>query len=116
MEITLLAVGRLRPAAQQVVSIARALSHDVRLLIMDEPSAILDDEEVETIVAGLDSVRERIGEHGFQFAEADEDIHMAVERLLGEEIGPLACYLASPLSDFVTGTVFVIDGGESSKL
>ncbi len=33
-----------------------------------------------------------------------------------EEIGPLACYLASPLSDFVTGSVFVIDGGESSKL
>lgn len=32
------------------------------------------------------------------------------------EIGPLACYLLSPLSDFVTGSVFVIDGGESSKL
>ncbi|HWT95496.1 MAG TPA: sugar ABC transporter ATP-binding protein [Solirubrobacteraceae bacterium] len=42
-------VGQLRPAAQQVVSIARALSHDVRLLIMDEPSAILDDNEVETL-------------------------------------------------------------------
>ena len=28
--------------------------------------------------------------HGFEFEEADEDIHMAVERLLGEEIGPLA--------------------------
>ncbi len=33
-----------------------------------------------------------------------------------EEIGPLSCYLASPLSDFVTGSVFVIDGGESSRL
>jgi 2-deoxy-D-gluconate 3-dehydrogenase len=32
------------------------------------------------------------------------------------EIGPMICYLASPLSDFVTGGVFVIDGGESSKL
>ena len=32
------------------------------------------------------------------------------------EIGPMICYLASPLSDFVTGGVFVIDGGESSQL
>jgi 2-deoxy-D-gluconate 3-dehydrogenase len=32
------------------------------------------------------------------------------------EIGALACYLASPLSDFVTGATFVIDGGESSKI
>jgi ribose transport system ATP-binding protein len=44
-------VGELRPAAQQIVSIARALSHDVRLLIMDEPSAILDDGEIETLFA-----------------------------------------------------------------
>jgi ribose transport system ATP-binding protein len=42
-------VRSLRPAAQQVVSIARALSHRVRLLIMDEPSAILDDGEIETL-------------------------------------------------------------------
>jgi 2-deoxy-D-gluconate 3-dehydrogenase len=33
-----------------------------------------------------------------------------------EEMATLACYLASSLSDFVTGSVFVIDGGESSKL
>ncbi len=44
-------VRSLRPAAQQVVSIARALSHDVRLLIMDEPSAILDEGEIETLFA-----------------------------------------------------------------
>jgi ribose transport system ATP-binding protein len=42
-------VGRLRPAAQQIVSIARALSGDVRLLIMDEPSAILDESEIKTL-------------------------------------------------------------------
>jgi ribose transport system ATP-binding protein len=42
-------VGRLRPAAQQIVSIARALSGNVRLLVMDEPSAILDEAEVETL-------------------------------------------------------------------
>ena len=32
------------------------------------------------------------------------------------EIGALVCYLCSRLSDFVTGAVFVIDGGEVSKL
>src|SRR5688500_18897114 len=39
-------VGRLSPAAQQIVSMARALSHDTRLLILDEPSAVLDQGEV----------------------------------------------------------------------
>tara|TARA_B100001250_G_scaffold200885_1_gene172263 strand:- start:27 stop:779 length:753 start_codon:yes stop_codon:yes gene_type:complete len=33
-----------------------------------------------------------------------------------EEIGPLTAYLISPLSSFVTGSCFVIDGGEVSKL
>jgi ribose transport system ATP-binding protein len=42
-------VGELRPAGQQIVSIARSLSHNVRLLIMDEPSAILDESEIESL-------------------------------------------------------------------
>ncbi len=39
-------VGRLPAAAKQVVSMARALSHDARLIIMDEPSAALAHDEV----------------------------------------------------------------------
>jgi len=35
-------VGSLAPAGQQIVSMARALSRDTRLLILDEPSAVLD--------------------------------------------------------------------------
>jgi argininosuccinate lyase len=48
---------------------------------------VLTEEEEKRICDGLDRVRERIGEPGFEFEQADEDIHMAVERLLGEEIG-----------------------------
>jgi argininosuccinate lyase len=51
---------------------------------------ILDEDELDKIVAGLDRVRGRIGARGFSFEDSDEDIHMAIERLLGEEIGPLA--------------------------
>ena len=34
-------VGTLSAASQQIVSMARALSRDARLLVMDEPSAAL---------------------------------------------------------------------------
>ncbi|MFD7756572.1 sugar ABC transporter ATP-binding protein [Streptomyces sp. NPDC059757] len=49
-------VGALSAAQQQIVSMARALSHDVRLIVMDEPSAALDPDEVDNlfrIVASL---------------------------------------------------------------
>ncbi|MCW2875080.1 MAG: transporter related [Streptomyces oryziradicis] len=39
-------VGRLPAAAQQIVSMARALSREAKLLIMDEPSAVLAHDEV----------------------------------------------------------------------
>ncbi len=42
-------VGRLSPAAQQIVSMARALSQDTRLLVLDEPSAVLDQGEVDNL-------------------------------------------------------------------
>ena len=39
-------LGRLPAAGQQIVSMARALSYDARLIVMDEPSAVLANEEV----------------------------------------------------------------------
>ncbi|WP_290107226.1 sugar ABC transporter ATP-binding protein [Microbacterium oryzae] len=39
-------VGSLSAAEKQIVSMARALSHDIKLIVMDEPSAVLDAEEV----------------------------------------------------------------------
>ncbi len=42
-------LGRLPAAGQQVVSMARALARDARLIVMDEPSAVLDPEEVRNL-------------------------------------------------------------------
>jgi len=42
-------LGRLSAAGQQVVSVARALARDARLIVMDEPSAVLDPEEVQNL-------------------------------------------------------------------
>lgn len=39
-------VGNLTVAAQQMVEIAKAMSQDARIIIMDEPTAALNDEEV----------------------------------------------------------------------
>ena len=46
-------VGDLSVAAQQMVEIAKALSQDVRLLILDEPTAALAAAEVETLFGTL---------------------------------------------------------------
>jgi len=42
-------VGQLSAANKQIVQMARALSHDIKLIIMDEPSAVLDSEEVKNL-------------------------------------------------------------------
>ncbi|WP_028927128.1 sugar ABC transporter ATP-binding protein [Pseudonocardia acaciae] len=42
-------VGRLPAAGQQIVGVARALSRNARLIVMDEPSAVLDPEEVDNL-------------------------------------------------------------------
>ena len=51
---------------------------------------LLDGDEVIRISGGLESIMDEAREGVFEFAEGDEDVHSAVERRLGELIGPLA--------------------------
>ena len=54
--------------------------------------------------------------------ESPDLLHRRVRRIPAKRMGdvselvPLACLLAAPGSDFITGSIFVIDGGESGKL
>src|ERR671924_2419638 len=52
-------------------------------------SGIITDEDLEALERGLDAVRQEIEANTFVVAEADEDIHMAIERRLTEIAGPV---------------------------
>jgi rhamnose transport system ATP-binding protein len=52
-------LGGLRTSEQQLVEIARALSRDARVLIMDEPTAALSQREVARLFAVVDTLRVR---------------------------------------------------------
>jgi ABC-type sugar transport system ATPase subunit len=50
--------GRLSPVQQTMVSVARALAADARVLILDEPTAALTDTEIKDLFAVLRALRE----------------------------------------------------------
>jgi argininosuccinate lyase len=56
---------------------------------------ILNDEEAQKILAGLEQIQQEFAQHTFEYHAEDEDIHTTVERRLGELIGPLAGKLHS---------------------
>jgi argininosuccinate lyase len=51
---------------------------------------VLTEDESSRIISGLEAVEAEFESGSFAFADSDEDIHTAVERRLGELIGPLA--------------------------
>ena len=52
-------------------------------------SAIICAEDRDALLAGLEEVERELSEGSFQFAQDDEDIHMAIERRLTEIAGPV---------------------------
>ncbi len=52
-------VGRLRVGQQQMVEIAKALSFDSRVIIMDEPTSAISEAEVGALFAQIDSLKAR---------------------------------------------------------
>jgi len=56
-------------------------------------AGVLTEDESNRIISGLEAVEAEFESGSFAFAGSDEDIHTAVERRLGELIGPLASKL-----------------------
>ena len=53
------AVGTLSIAQQQMIEIAKAISIEARILVLDEPTAVLDENRVRTLFAAIDRLRSR---------------------------------------------------------
>ncbi len=90
--------GKLDP---QAWALNASLGFDRRLALQDirasvawaqalEKAGVLAHDESVQICAGLDAIRGEFERQEFIFRESDEDIHTAVERRLGELIGPAA--------------------------
>jgi argininosuccinate lyase len=90
--------GKMDPAAWELNA---SLGFDQRLAQQDVrgslawagalvQAGVLAQEEGEQIRLGLQAILGEFRSQGFQFQPGDEDIHTAVERRLGELIGPLA--------------------------
>ena len=82
--------GDLTVAQQQVVEIVKALAVDARILVMDEPSAVLTDQEVERLFQVVRDLKER-GIGIIYISHRLDEIDLIADRLLvlrdGQYIG-----------------------------
>ncbi|MDR7233707.1 sugar ABC transporter ATP-binding protein [Agrococcus sp. BE272] len=85
-------VGDLTVAKQQMVEIAKALSFDARVLIMDEPTSALTDTEVETLIGLIESLKAK-GTGIVYISHRMEELKRLADRVTvlrdGEYIGTL---------------------------
>ena len=86
---------------EQAFLLNTSLPFDQRMAIQDVKGSVawaaalslagvLTEDESSRIISGLETVEAEFESGSFAFSESDEDIHTAVERRLGELIGPLA--------------------------
>jgi len=86
---------------QAAFDLNTSLPFDQRMAIQDvkgsmawasalSQAGVLTEDESSRIISGLEAVQVEFESGSFAFADSDEDIHTAVERRLGELIGPLA--------------------------
>ena len=92
-------VGRLSVAQQQTVEIAKALSFDARIVVMDEPTASLSPAESEALFARIRTLQER--DIAFIYvSHRIEEIMALTQRVTvlkdGENVGTVTTAEASP--------------------
>ena len=103
-------VGQLRPDQKQMVEIARAISLDAKILILDEPTSSLTEDEV----TGLFAVIRELAQHGVAilfvshrlaevFEISDEITVMRNGRTVGA--GPVSTFTTESLVDAMVGGV-----------
>jgi ribose transport system ATP-binding protein len=73
-------LGRLSFGKQQMVEIAKAVSHDLRILILDEPTAALSDAEIEELFAIMRDLASR-GVGMIHISHRLDEIHRIANRV-----------------------------------
>lgn len=91
-------IRELNVAAQQMVEIAKAVSHNARLILMDEPTSALSSKEVDALFALMRRLKEKDVAVVFVSHRLDE-IRQIVDRIIvmrdGRRVGTLAMAEAS---------------------
>ncbi|RFC65952.1 sugar ABC transporter ATP-binding protein [Fulvimarina endophytica] len=83
-------------ADRQLVAIARALSHDPKLLILDEPTSALSDAEAERLFGVLEALRDR-GVATLYISHRMSDIRRLASRVLTLRDGQITGDFAAPI-------------------
>ena len=80
-------VGHLGIGQQQLVEIAKALSQEARILVLDEPTAALTDAEVETLFRIIEGLRAR--GVGMIYISHKLDEARVISLMVGREVGDI---------------------------